>query len=360
MNLQEIFNKFADKPPMAGIATPTEVQYKTIPTALKGQDIIAQSPTGTGKTLAYLLPIFAGIKPDIKAAQAVIIAPTYELASQIATVAKGLADKTEDVALLIGGADKKRQATTLKSKPLVIVGSLGRIGDFVVEKKLSMHHVRTLVFDEADRLFDHKNMPSIQGIIKATLRDRQILLFSATMPKKIIEIATPLMKNPVNLTIDTLIPKNIRHFYTIIEGRKKTERLRSIIHNQPIERALIFVNQPYHIEKTAERLNFNNIPASPLHGNKDKVARKAAIEAFRRDKIKALVASDAGSRGLDIAGLTHVVNLDLPNKEKDYIHRAGRCGRAGSAGIVISLVTEGEAQILKKMAKKLKISLEVL
>jgi len=360
MNLQEVFNKFADKPAMSGITAPTEIQCQTLPLALEDRDIIAQSPTGTGKTLAYLLPVFAGIKPDIKSVQAVIIAPTYELASQIAQVARGLAEKTEDVALLIGGADKKRQATTLKAKPLVIVGSLGRISDFVLDKKLSMHHVRTLVFDEADRLFDDKNMLSIQAVIKATLRDRQILLFSATMPNKTVEIAQPLMKEPVRLTIDTLIPKNIRHFYVVIEGHKKAEQLRSIIHNQGIEKALVFVNRPYDIEKTSERLNFHNMPASPLHGNKDKVARKAAMEALRRGKIKALVASDAGSRGLDISGLTHVINLDLPMREKDYIHRAGRCGRAGSDGTVISVVTEGEAETLKKMAKKLKISLEIL
>ncbi|MCL2855420.1 MAG: DEAD/DEAH box helicase [Defluviitaleaceae bacterium] len=357
--MQEIFEKFAKSPAMAGIVAPTDIQRDAIPHILGGRDIIAQSPTGTGKTLSYLLPIFAGIKGDIRAVQAVIIAPTYELASQIAMVARGLAEKADsDVALLIGGADKRRQLTALKAKPLVIVGSLGRISDFVVEKKLSMHHVRTLVFDEADRLFVEQNMINIQAVIKATLRDRQILLFSATMPKKTAETATPLMKEPVNIGIGNAIPKNIRHFYTICEGRKKAERLRSIIHNQSIEKMLIFVNRPFDIEKAAQRLNFHNIPTSPLHGDKDKVARKAAMEALRKGKIKALVASDAGSRGLDIGGLNHVVNLDLPAREKDYIHRAGRCGRAGADGTVISIVTGGEAEALKKMAKKLKIPLE--
>ncbi|MCL2235973.1 MAG: DEAD/DEAH box helicase [Defluviitaleaceae bacterium] len=360
MNLQEIFNRFEKKPSMKGVTVPTEVQRQTLPLILERRDLFVQSPTGTGKTLAYLLPVFAGLNQEVKGAQAVIVAPTYELASQIAHVARGLAERAEDVALLIGGADKKRQATTLKAKPAIIVGSLGRITDFVVEKKLSMHHVRTLVFDEADRLFDEKNTLNIQALIRATLRERQILLFSATMPRKIIELATPLMKEPESLTIDNRIPKNIRHFYVISEGRKKAERLRSLIHNQKIEKALVFVNRPYDIEKTAERLNFHNMPSSPLHGGNDKMARKAAMEALRRGKIKALVASDAGSRGLDVAGLTHVVNLDLPMLDKDYVHRAGRCGRAGADGIVISVVTIGEAEALKKMAVKLKIPLEEL
>jgi superfamily II DNA/RNA helicase len=366
---EQLWNQLKTTKALEGITSPTPIQEQALPLILQGKDVLFQSPTGTGKTLAYLLPIFAKMhnqgntndtKPDTKSIQAIILAPTYELAAQIAQVARGLSSRPEDVALLIGGAAKTRQAAALKLKPRVAVGTPGRIADFMAEKKLSLHHVKTLVFDEADRLFTEQNLETIEKLIKATLKDRQILLVSATIPKKTADLAKPLMKNPETIRLGDKIPKNIKHFYTISEGRKKNERLRSVIHNHKINKVLVFVNMPYTIENTAKRLDFHKIPCKSLHSGADKITRKAAMDALRLGKIRALVASDAGSRGLDIQNLKHVINLDLPAREKDYLHRAGRCGRAGTEGTVISIVTKNELETLKKMAKKLGIEITEL
>jgi len=362
MNFQEIFgenwHKLANNQTLANFETSTDIQTQSIPQILAGRDIFIQSPTGSGKTLAYLLPIFTMLKSDVKSTQAIVIAPTYELAAQIATVARNLFEHNEDVALLIGGADKRRQQTALKSKPKIVVGTLGRICEFIADKKLSVHYVRTLVFDEADRLFIPENMPQIQGLTKSVLRDTQIALASATMPQKTVELAAPLMKDPAEIKLGSKIPKNIKHYFVITDGRKKSERLRNLIHSQNIQKALIFVNMSYAIDKITTALNHHNIPAKSLQSAQttaDKMARKAAITALRDGKIRTLVSTDAGSRGLDIEDLTHVINLDIPAREKDYLHRVGRCGRAGADGIVLNIVTEGEATTLKKMAKKLGI-----
>ncbi|MCL2350848.1 MAG: DEAD/DEAH box helicase [Defluviitaleaceae bacterium] len=363
MNFIDIFDNwdnFKTKPSLSGITAPTDVQAAAMPLVLGGRDVMIQSPTGTGKTLTYLLPIFANIKPDVKAAQAVIIAPTYELASQIAQVARGLFERSEDIALLIGGAAKQRQLAAIKAKPRIIVGTLGRIGEFVTDKKISMHHVRTLVFDEADRLFVPENTLDISLLIKSTLRDRQIVLVSATLPKKTQDAAAPLMKEPETIALGGKIPQNIKHYYIICDGRKKDERLRALLINEKIKKALVFVNMPYAIEKTTDRLNHHGIASKALHVTHDKTARKAAMQSLRSGKTVAVVSSDAGSRGLDIEGLTHVINLDMPAREKDYLHRAGRCGRAGASGIVISIITQGEAETLKKMAAKLKIDITAI
>jgi len=195
---------------------------------------------------------------------------------------------------------------------------------------------------------------------KSVMRKTQIILVSATMPKKTQDAAAEIMQNPLLIGLGSIIPKNIRHYYIITDGRKKTERLRALIHGQDIKKALVFVNAPFAIDKTTQRLAHHNIPAASLHAAADKIARKAAITALRNGKIRALISSDAGSRGLDIKDLKFVINLDLPTREKDYLHRAGRCGRAGTPGAVITITTPGEAATLKKMAKKLKIGLEAL
>jgi len=362
MNFQEILDRFGDFPAMKGITAPTDAQKAAMPAILAGQDVLMQSPTGTGKTLAYLLPVFARINPEIKGVQGIVVAPTYELASQIAQVAKGLTDRSDDVALLIGGAAKQRQEKAIKAKPRLVVGTLGRIVEFIMEKKLSAHHVKTLVFDEADRLFLPPNMDNIEYLCTAPLKSRQIVLVSATMPKKTQDLSAAYMTAPEFISTGGQIPKNIKHFYALSEARKKTEKLRSIIHSANIQKALIFVNMPYQIEKTVDRLKHHGIPAKALHAGQhsDKIARKAAMDALRQGKIKALVSSDAGSRGLDVAGLTHIINLDIAARDKDYLHRAGRTGRAGADGICISIVTQGELETLKKMAQKLKIELNAL
>jgi len=339
------------------ITIPTQIQAAAIPIITAKRDLIAQSPTGTGKTLAYLLPIIARIDPEIRAAQAVVIAPTYELAAQIAKVAGSLVDNPDDIGLIIGSAGKARQLDALKKKPRLIVGSIGRILEFIGDKKLSMHHAKTLIFDEADRLIDDKSIDSIRRLIKTTLRERQILLFSAKIPETTRSLAVPLMKDPEIIVPDDRLPANIRHYYIITDLREKFGILRRIVHAKRMDSAIVFVNRPFAIEKTADRLNYHKLPCSPLYGAADKVRRKQALDDFRAGRTRLLVASDIGARGLDIGWLEFVINLDLPDSAAGYLHRAGRCGRMGANGEVFSIVTANEADKLLKIAKKLDIKL---
>ena len=338
-----------------GITSPTPVQLAAIPIISAKKDIIAQSATGTGKTLAYLLPIFAAFDTEIKSPQAIVLAPTYELAGQIAKVAQGLADTPSDVALIIGGANKTRQQEALKTKPKLVVGSLGRILGHMSEKKLSVHNVKSLVFDEGDRLFVSENMDGLNKLKKAVLRDTQMLLFSASTPENVVKMAVPFMKSPEILQLDDKLPKNIQHFYIISEAREKFDNLRKLARAIATQ-VIVFVNMPFTIEKVASRLVFHKLTAMPLYGAAEKSRRKQAMDAFHQGRIQMLVASDVGSRGLDVDELSCVINLDLPESEKDYLHRAGRCGRMGRHGIVISIVTPREVANLEKIAKKLDIS----
>ena len=350
----------AQKLELMGIVTPTDIQRRAIPIIAEKKDLIAQSPTGTGKTLAYLLPIIARINPDIKAAQAIIAAPTYELAAQIAKVASSLMDDASSVALLIGSASKVRQLDALKKKPAIIVGSIGRILDFVSDKKLSVHHVKTLVFDEADRLFVEENMDNVGRLIKSTLRERQILLFSAKIPEATRNLALPLMKDPEVLLpeLGSSLPENISHFYIVAAQREKFDVLRRLIHAKNMSRAIVFINVPFAIEKAAARLCHHKLFASPLYGAADKMRRKRALDDFRAGRTQLLVASDVGARGLDVSGLEYVINLDLPDNDAGYLHRAGRCGRMGAKGNVYSIVTPSQVSMLQKFAKRLGISIK--
>jgi len=286
----------------------------------------------------------------------VIIAPTYELAAQIAKVASGLVDSTDDVALLIGSAGKARQLDVLKKKPRLVVGSIGRILEFIADKKLSVHHTKTLVFDEADRLIDDENIDKIQRLVKSTLRERQIVLMSAKIPEQVRNLATPLMKDPEILVPNSDLPENISHYYIVADLREKFGIMRRLVHAKDMDAAIVFVNRPFAIEKTADRLNFHKLPAAPLYGAADKVQRKQALDDFRAGRTRLLVASDIGARGLDVDGLTFVVNLDLPDSATGYLHRAGRCGRMGAAGEVFSIVTANEVDKLRRIAKKLDIT----
>ena len=348
--------KLSQKLKSMNITTPTEIQQTAIPIIIANRDLIAQSPTGTGKTLAYLLPIIARIDPEIRAAQAIVTAPTYELAAQIAKVAGSLVEDAAEVALLIGSAGKARQIDALKKKPRIIVGSIGRILEFIADKKLSVHHVKALIFDEADKLIDEKNIASIDKLIKSTLRERQILLFSARISEQTRSLAMPLMKNPEILISHNNLPENINHFYIIASLREKFDALRRLVHAKNMASAIVFINRPFAIEKTSNRLNYHKLLSNPLYGAADKVRRKQAMDDFRAKRTRLLVASDIGSRGLDIDGLTYVINLDLPEGAEGYLHRAGRCGRMGASGEVYSIVTVSEADKLHKIAKRLGIT----
>ncbi|MCE5285164.1 MAG: DEAD/DEAH box helicase [Pelosinus sp.] len=343
------------------ITVPTQIQIEVIPAALQGKDVIGQSATGTGKTLAYLLPIMQRIDTGKRETQCFILAPTHELAIQIEREIIELAKNSGlpiTATPIIGNVNIARQIDKLKEKPHIIVGSSGRILELIKKKKIVAQTVKTIVLDEADRLFDESNLHSVQEVIKTTLRDRQLMLFSATFPPAIIEKAKAIMKEPAVLKAagEAEVPKDIAHLYFVVEHRDKIEMLRKLSYHMGIKRALVFINKSENILEMTEKLNYHGLKAAGLHGGAMKNERKKALDDFRSGKISLLVASDIAARGLDIQGVTHVLNLDFPEDHEIYQHRVGRTGRLGQSGTAISLVTKVEALRLKKFERVLKIA----
>ena len=347
----------------AGITEPTTIQAEVIPPALAGKDIIGQSPTGTGKTLAYLLPIFQKIDTAKRETQAFILAPTHELAIQIQRQIELLANNTGlpiTAAPIIGDVNIMRQIDKLKEKPHIITGSSGRILELVQKKKINTQTVKTIVLDEVDRLLDDNNTDSVKAVIKTTQKDRQLLAFSATVPQVALERVQALMNNPIAILAaqDQIDNKpDIEHIYFVVERRDKFELLRKIVRAIPIDRALVFINRSDDVELTVDKLNYNGLTAAGLHGRFLKEDRKRAMEAFRSGKLQLLIASDLAARGLDIPGVDFVINLDLPEDPAIYLHRTGRTGRAGKSGIAISIVSPREAALIAHYEKLLKIEM---
>ncbi|HEY8803715.1 MAG TPA: DEAD/DEAH box helicase [Clostridium sp.] len=344
------------------IESPTEIQVKTIPMGLAGKDIIGESETGTGKTLAYLLPIFQKIDITSKDIQAIILAPTHELAMQIHKQVELLSVNSNSSVIstsIIGNVNIKRQLESLKEKPHIIVGSAGRILELITMKKLKSHGVKTIVIDEGDRMIDEDNIDGVKAIIKTTLRDRQIMLFSATVSLKVVEIAKTLMKDPEVIKVGdkSVVNPNIEHMYFVVEKRDKLQLLRKLISATKPEKAIIFINKSDEVEITTSKLSYHGLKVEGIHGTSEKINRKKAIEDFNAGKIQLLVASDLAARGLDIVGVSHIFNLDIPENSKDYLHRVGRTGRMGEHGLALSIAEERELDLIKNYEKDFNIEI---
>ena len=340
-----------------GFAKPTDIQAQAVPKILAGTNLVGQAPTGTGKTMAYLLPLVQRIDTESQAVQTVVLAPTYELAMQIADELTRL---TEAGSLpvrslaLIGGANIARQIDRLKKKPQIVVGSAGRMIELMRKGKLKLARVSTLVLDEFDRLLDDQNQKSIAELVKALQQETQYLLFSATAPKKALERAD-FLADPEVIRVEAgeIEPSSIENFYVITPFRDKIETLRKLVHSLPVKRGLVFINRSFDAEKTLEKLQFEGIRAASLLGSNNKLARKNAVAAFRRGQVQLLVSTDLAARGLDIEGIDYVFNLDLPDTAQIYLHRAGRTGRAGAKGVAVTLADIKEAYKLEQLEKKL-------
>ena len=344
-----------------GIKEPTEIQEKIIPLALEKTNLIGQSETGTGKTLAYLLPIIENIDINKKEMQCIILAPTHELAIQINNTinevkkASGLEITSTP---LIGSANIKRQIDNLKAKPHILVGSAGRILELIRKKKVSAHTIKTIVIDEVDKLLDKNNLPTVKDIIKVTPKQTQIMMFSATLNGKTLDIAKTLAEDINVVSVkNNKVNENINHNYIKTDSRKKVETLRKLLNALKSPKVLVFNNDSYTTNTAVEYLSFNNVKVAAIGGNGKMEDRKRALENFRKGKINVLIASDIAARGLDIKGVTHVVNFDIPEDSKDYLHRAGRVGRAGESGEVFSLVDDKEENIIKIHENSFKISI---
>lgn len=334
-----------------------EIQCKAIPEALLGKDIVVESETGSGKTLVYIVPIFQKIHWESKDVQAYILAPTHELAIQVHNVIKTLAYNSDipvRSAVVIGNVNIKRQIEILKKeKPHIVVGSTGRILQLIKIKKLKSHTVKTIVVDEADKLLDKNNINEVKAIIKTTLRERQLMFFSATIDNRTLDISRDLMKDYKFIRGEqkTSINENIEHMCFMCEGRDKIVILRKLVHILNPRRTIVFVNKPNEIETLMEKLKYHKLKAEAIYGTIDKKARKKALQDFKSGKINLLVASDIAARGLDIEDVDYVFSYDIPEETDNYLHRVGRTARAGKSGKSICIFTAREHNLLKQYEK---------
>ena len=347
-----------------GIEAPMQVQAAVIPKVLGGGNLVAQAPTGTGKTLSYLLPVLQVIEAEAKEVQAVILAPTYELAMQITGIARDLALGANlgiKVQGLIGGANIARQMDKLKDKPQLIVGSAGRILELAQKNKLKLHKVKMLVLDEFDRLLDDQNMENTAAVVRLLPEERQVVMVSATAPQKALDRADFLQHPEVIRVAEDPAAQNLReNLYRMTPFRDKVETVRHLARRLEVKRGLVFINKVFDAERILAQLRYEGFMVGSLLGHNNKQARQKAIADFKAGRIKLLLSTDLAARGLDIPAVDYVFNLDLPENAQVYLHRAGRTARAGAMGTVITLADSKEAYKLAQLEKKLGIEFKPL
>ena len=361
------FSELGTTPPLIAalakqhITEPTPIQCLAIPAVADGKDVYIHAETGSGKTLAYLLPLFARLELKQDITQVVIIAPTHELAIQIQRQACDLAQNSGmpvRTLLLIGGTSLERQVEKLKKKPHIAVGSPGRIRELIEMGKLKAHTFKVVVLDEADVLLGQECLEATRKIVLAAPKGRQLVFASATEELQSSEEASSLAPDHVVLQTEPApVNPNIEHLYLVCEERDKPDVLRRMIHAMSPERALVFVHRNVTAETVAAKLAHHKIRATDLHGAFAKADRKKAMDDFRSGHATVMIASDVAARGLDIAGVTHIFNLDAPSQSKAYIHRVGRTARAGASGTAVSLFTEPETRLVRRYQQELGLEL---
>ncbi|MDQ0195879.1 DEAD/DEAH box helicase [Paenibacillus wynnii] len=328
-----------------GFEEATPIQAQAIPLALAGSDLIGQAQTGTGKTAAFGIPLISKIDREDERILALIMAPTRELAIQVAEeIGKLSRFKGLRSLAIYGGQDIGRQIRGLKKKPQIIIGTPGRLLDHINRKTIRLDDVQTIVLDEADEMLDMGFMEDIQTILKLVPEERQTMLFSATMPANIQRLAQQFLKNPQHVSV---IPKQISaplidQAYVEVPERQKFEALSRLIDMESPDLAIVFGRTKRRVDELAEALQKRGYSADGLHGDLSQNQRDAVMRKFRDGSIDVLVATDVAARGLDVSGVSHVINFDLPQDPESYVHRIGRTGRAGKEGTAWSFVTPRE------------------
>ena len=340
-----------------GISVPTPVQERAVPAMRAGRDVIAQAQTGTGKTLAFLLPVFEKIKPQGAVVHALVIAPTRELAIQIARVAEPLAAALSiGTTLVYGGADIERQKEKLRRHPQLVIGTPGRLLDHVRRGTLALGSVNKVVLDEADEMLKLGFIEDVETLLGHTAQDYQLALFSATMPERIVQLTKRFMHNPARIKIEgehtTL--ENIEQIALSVNEEEKLDRLCASINEEAPYLAMVFCATKERTHALMMALAGRGYLVDALSGNLTQTQRAFVLRQFREAKLQILCATDIAARGLDIEGVTHVYNYDLPPTVTDYIHRIGRTGRAGARGRAITLVTARQHEKLRKIESALK------
>jgi ATP-dependent RNA helicase RhlE len=340
----------------AGFVKPRPIQERTIPAALEGRDILGLAQTGTGKTAAFALPLLEGILATrAEGPRALVVAPTRELASQISEEIRLLAQYTRiQVATLFGGVSMAAQLAALRKRPEIIVACPGRLLDLYRQGAVRLNRVSTLVLDEADHMFDMGFLPDIRRILAALPERRQNLLFSATMPQEIRRLANGLLRDPHVVELNHSKPiDTIEHSLFSVEGVRKFELLERVLAEDGFVSAIVFTRTKHRAKRLAKQLDSSGHRAVALQGNMSQNQRQRAMEGFRARRFHVLVATDIAARGIDVEGVSHVVNFDMPNTPDGYTHRIGRTGRAERQGRAYTFVTPEDHALLRAVERRI-------
>ncbi|WP_042460962.1 DEAD/DEAH box helicase [Neobacillus dielmonensis] len=344
-----------------GVASPTPIQEKAIPSIIEGRDIMAQAQTGTGKTFAFVLPILESVKRNSNEIQALIVTPTRELAIQITEEFNKLIEKWEGVNVLAvyGGQDIERQLKKLRTGKQIVVGTPGRLLDHIRRGTIDLSDVSFLVLDEADQMLHIGFLGEVEDIIKETPESRQTMLFSATLPAEIRNLAGRYMRDPKYIQIEkTQGPAaNVKQIAIHTTDRAKQATLIQLIETHRPFLAVIFCRTKRRVSKLYDALKANGYACDELHGDLSQAKREQVIKRFKEAEIQLLIATDVAARGLDVEGVTHVFNYDIPQDAESYIHRIGRTGRAGMRGLAITLYSSADRPTLDLIEKAIRINI---
>ncbi|MGV0168068.1 DEAD/DEAH box helicase [Furfurilactobacillus sp. WILCCON 0119] len=342
----------------SGFEEATPIQEQTIPLVMDGKDVIGQAQTGTGKTAAFGLPILDKIDVNNPNVQALIVSPTRELAIQTQEELYRLGKyERARVQVVYGGADIRRQINSLKNHPQIVVGTPGRLLDHINRKTVRLDHVETLVLDEADEMLDMGFLDDIESIIKQVPETRQTLLFSATMPDKIKRIGVQFMHQPeeVRIKAKELTTDLVDQFYVKSKEFEKFDLMTRLFDVQAPDLTIVFGRTKRRVDELSKGLEARGYNAAGIHGDLTQQRRSQILKQFRDGKLDILVATDVAARGLDISGVTHVYNYDIPQDPESYVHRIGRTGRAGHHGTSLTFVTPNEMDYLREIEKLTKV-----
>lgn len=347
-----------------GYETPTPIQSRTIPPLVEGRDLLGHAPTGTGKTAAFALPILARLDLNARGVQALVLAPTRELAIQVAEAFAKYATHMKNVRVLpiYGGQDYTGQIRQLSRGVNIVVGTPGRIMDHMRRGTLKLDHLKTLVLDEADEMLRMGFIDDVEWILEQTPSNRQMALFSATMPSVIRRIASKHLTEPVEVTIEgkTTTAATIRQRFWLVSGLHKLDALTRILEAETFDAMLVFVRTRTATLELAEKLSARGFAASAMNGDMPQKQREQMVDKLKRGQLDILVATDVVARGLDVKRISHVINYDIPNDTEAYVHRIGRTGRAGRTGDAILFVTQRERRMLGAIERATRQKIEPL
>jgi ATP-dependent RNA helicase DeaD len=344
-----------------GYENPTPIQEQTIPALLEGRDVIGQAQTGTGKTAAFGLPLLQFVDPESAEVQALVLTPTRELCIQVTQALRAYGERRGvKIVAVFGGAPIRSQTAQLKEGPQVVVGTVGRVMDLMGRHSLVLHDARYVVLDEADEMLDLGFLEDVETILSRAPSGRQTALFSATMPPAITTLAEKGMYDPVTIRVRaaTLTIDTVEHSFVEASDRDKPDELARVLKAERPEQAIVFVRTKIGADRLTRRLDERGLRPKALHGDMSQGSRDGVMISFKDGRQPLLVATDIAARGLDISGVTHVINYDIPNSPDIYVHRIGRTGRVGRSGRAITLITPKQRRDLEAIRKHANIAIE--